>query len=61
MGDHLRKRWLDLGLRQREVAEQLGVDPCTATNWELNRTSPALRYLPRILGLLGFYPSPPVR
>ena len=42
-------RRLDLGLLQREVAQQLGVAPGTATNWELSRTSPALRLLPRIL------------
>jgi DNA-binding XRE family transcriptional regulator len=29
------------------------------TNWELNRTSPALRFLPHIIALLGFDPSPP--
>ena len=46
-----------MGLLQREVAERLGVSYCTVTNWELNRTSPALRCLPRIVGLLGFDPS----
>jgi uncharacterized protein YegP (UPF0339 family) len=41
------ERRLDLGLLQREVAERLGADPCTITNWELKRTKPALRFLPR--------------
>ncbi|MGH7517021.1 MAG: helix-turn-helix domain-containing protein [Gemmatimonadales bacterium] len=59
LGDHLRQRRLNLGLLQREVAERLGVDHCTVTNWELNRSSPALRFVPRIIGLLGFDPSPP--
>jgi transcriptional regulator with XRE-family HTH domain len=59
IGDHLRKRRLDLGLLQREVAERLGVDHCTVTNWELNRTKPALRFLPGIINLLGFDPSAP--
>jgi transcriptional regulator with XRE-family HTH domain len=54
IGDHLRKRRLDLGLLQREVAERLGVDHCTITNWELNRTTPALRFLPGIVRLLGY-------
>ena len=58
IGDHLRKRRLDLGLLQREVAEQLGVDKSTVTNWELNRTTPTLRFSPRIIGLLGFDPRP---
>lgn len=52
IGDHLRKRRLDLGLLQREVAE-------TITNWELNQTKPALQFLPGIIGLLGFDPTPP--
>lgn len=59
IGDHLRKRRLDLGLLQRELAERLGVTESTVTNWELNRTRPALRFMPRILGLLGYLPFPP--
>jgi transcriptional regulator with XRE-family HTH domain len=51
---HLRQRRLELGLLQRELAERLGADPCTVTNWELNRTSPALGFIPRILALVGF-------
>jgi transcriptional regulator with XRE-family HTH domain len=56
IGDHLRKRRLDLGLLQREVAERLGVDQTTVTNWELNRTVPALRFLPGIIRLIGYVP-----
>jgi transcriptional regulator with XRE-family HTH domain len=59
IGDHLRKRRLDLGLLQREVAARLGVDETTVTNWELNRTKPGLRFLPGIINLLGFDPSAP--
>ncbi len=58
IGDHLRKRRLDLGLLQREVAERLGVTESTVTNWELKRTNPALRFLPRIIAQLGFDPRP---
>ena len=54
--DHLRKRRLDLGLLQREVAERLGADPCTITNWELNHTEPELRFLPGIIRFLGYAP-----
>ncbi len=38
---------------QREVVERLGVGEATVTNWELNRTAPALRFLPGIITLLG--------
>jgi transcriptional regulator with XRE-family HTH domain len=54
----LRKRRLDLGLLQREVAARLGVTESTVTNWELNRTSPKIRFLPGIIALLGYDPRP---
>lgn len=41
---------------QREVADRLGIDHCTVTNWELNHTEPALRFLPAIVGFLGYRP-----
>lgn len=56
LGDHLRKRRLDLGLLQREVAEGLGVTESTVTNWELNRTEPELRFIPAIVRCLGYLP-----
>jgi len=58
IGDHLRKRRLDLGLLQREVAERLGVGETTVTNWELNRTTPALQFIPGIIEFLGYAPFP---
>lgn len=57
LGDHIRKRRLDLGLLQQEVAEQLGVTEATIVNWELNHTSPEIRYTPRIIAFLGYDPS----
>ena len=54
LGDHLRKRRLDLGLLQKEVAEQIGANVMTIVNWEKNHTSPALRFVPGIVGFLGY-------
>jgi transcriptional regulator with XRE-family HTH domain len=54
----LRRRRLDLGLFQREVAERLGADPCSVTNWELNQTKPALHFLRGIVRFLGYAPWP---
>ena len=54
IGDHLRKRRLDLGLLQREVAKQIGVTKCTIQYWETNRVAPALRFRPRITSYLGY-------
>jgi len=53
LGDHIRKRRLDLGLLQQEVAEQIDVAEATIVNWELNHTSPEIRYISRIIAFLG--------
>ena len=57
LGDHLRKKRLDLGLLQREVGQKLGVDGCTIYNWENNRTSPNLYSLPKVIRFMGYDPS----
>jgi transcriptional regulator with XRE-family HTH domain len=56
LGDHIKKRRLELGLLQREVAEQIGVGTDTILNWEHNRTRPTLRYLPNVIAFLGYDP-----
>ena len=56
MGDHLRKRRLDLGLRQKDVAKQLGVNKDTIRNWEVGRAAPALWRWPAIIRFLGYVP-----
>jgi transcriptional regulator with XRE-family HTH domain len=43
-------------LLQPELAELLGVDHGTVTNWELSRTAPALQFLPDIVRFLGYAP-----
>jgi len=53
----LRKRRLDQGLLQREVAQRLGVHKTTICNWETNHTSPQLRFIPRIIEFLGYMPD----
>jgi transcriptional regulator with XRE-family HTH domain len=53
VGDRLRKRRLDLGLRQKDVARMLGVDEMTVNNWERKRTKPADRMLPKVKLFLG--------
>ncbi len=56
LGDHLRKRRLDLGLLQKEVALTLGVDKMTINSWETGRYRPQLAILPRIIAFLGYTP-----
>ena len=54
LGDHLRSKRLDLGLEQQDVAQVIGVDTDSITNWELNRHPPAIRYYPKIFEFLGY-------
>ncbi len=56
-GDHIRKRRLDLGLLQKEVAKIIGVSASTITNWEVHRTEPAFWHLPKIITFLGYAPE----
>jgi site-specific DNA recombinase len=59
LGDHLLRRRLVLKLLQREVAEQIGVDKASITNWEGNWSKPGLKYMPAIFRFLGYNPIPP--
>ena len=56
IGDHLRKRRLDLGLLQREAALRIGVDKTTVFNWEAGTASPNLRAIPGLVRFLGYDP-----
>jgi transcriptional regulator with XRE-family HTH domain len=59
LGEHLRRRRLELGLYQKDVAAQIGVTPSTIWNWE-HRWTVDLRYTPRVIAFLGYNPiSPP--
>jgi transcriptional regulator with XRE-family HTH domain len=59
LGDHIRSHRFDLKLLQKQVADQIGVDEATITNWERNASSPAVRFIPAILQFLGYDPLPP--
>jgi transcriptional regulator with XRE-family HTH domain len=58
VGDHLLRRRLVLKLLQREVAAQIGVDKTSVANWESNRSTPAIQYMPAIGRFLGYDPLP---
>jgi len=59
LGDHIRKRRLDLGLLQSEVATGLGVTESCVWNWESNTSTPQWKYLAPIIEFLGYDPLPP--
>ena len=52
----MRKRRLDLGLLQREVAEEIGVTESTIWNWEANHSSPQPRFIPKVISFLDYDP-----
>ena len=56
LGDHLRKRRLDLKILQKDVAQKLGVDEATVYNWETNRTKPNLSVIPKLIDFIGYTP-----
>ena len=58
LGGHIRKRRLDLGLFQRQVADQIGVDTTTIWNWECHKSSPRVHDIPAIIQFLGYQPLP---
>ncbi len=55
IGDHIRKRRMDLGFLQKEVAEIIGVTESSVWNWE-HGTEPELQYYPKIIRFLGYVP-----
>jgi transcriptional regulator with XRE-family HTH domain len=55
LGDHIRKRRLDLGLLQIEVSATIGVSENTVWNWE-HGIEPELIHVPAVLAFLGYVP-----
>ena len=58
LGEHIRKRRLKLGLKQKDVARQLGINTWTVLNWEKGRTEPPIASMPAIVQFLGYDPFP---
>lgn len=55
LGEHIRKRRIELRLLQIEAAAEIGVTESTVWNWE-HGTQPELRYMPKIIRFLGYAP-----
>jgi DNA-binding XRE family transcriptional regulator len=56
IGEHIRKRRLDLNLFQKEVAKIIGVSEDSVTYWETSRSYPQIRHIPSIVSFLGYNP-----
>lgn len=58
MGEHVRKRRLELGLTQKQAAKRLGVNPWTVLNWEKDHTGPPIESMSAIIRFVGYAPFP---
>lgn len=56
LGEHIMRRWLQLRLMQRDVAESIGVTEDSVTGWENGRSVPQIRIYPAIIAFLEYYP-----
>jgi transcriptional regulator with XRE-family HTH domain len=56
LGDEIRKRRLDLNLRQIDVAKIVGCDEMTVVNWEKGYASPRINHMLKVVEFLGFNP-----
>jgi DNA-binding transcriptional regulator YiaG len=52
IGERLKKKRMDMGLFQKDVARIIGVSTDTVVNWEKGRTKPSRNSLDRITQLL---------
>jgi transcriptional regulator with XRE-family HTH domain len=56
IGELLRKRRFDLGIRQLQAAERLMVSQLTLSLWEMDKVYPTWAYQPRLAEYLGYDP-----
>jgi DNA-binding XRE family transcriptional regulator len=56
IGGHLRRRRLELGVLQAQVARKLGVSTVSLSKWECDKTFPTGSYRGRIIAFLGYDP-----
>ncbi len=59
LGEHIRKKRLELGLTQKEVGKIFGVSEEAVYNWESGRSRPDLKLVPKIIKFLGYIPFKP--
>ena len=58
LGEHLRKRRLELKLSQKAAAKRLGISWRTVFNWEKGNSAPAVESIPALIRFLGYDPFP---
>ena len=58
LGEHVRRRRLELGLKQREAAIEIGTSEQAVAQWERGQREPCAPLLPGIIRFLGSDPYP---
>jgi len=61
IGEHLRKRRLDLGLTQKQSARRFGISVTAYNGWEASRIKPGIARWPAVVAFLGDDPNPKPR
>jgi transcriptional regulator with XRE-family HTH domain len=56
LGGEIRKRRLDLNLRQIDVAKIVGCNEMTVVNWEKGHCTPRINHMGKVVDFLGFNP-----
>ena len=57
VGEAIRKRRLDLGIRQVDAARIIGCNVMSVVNWEKGHIQPRVDHMPGIVSFLGFTSS----
>ncbi len=57
LGDHIRRKRLDLNLLQTDAANMVNVDEMTIVGWELNHSRPLATHIPKIIEFLDYVPE----
>lgn len=58
IGEHIKKRRMDLKLLQREAADRMGISPTTLCYWESSGRRPEAHHLRAVHAFLGLDPYP---
>lgn len=58
LGEHLRKRRLELQQTQQQTAAHFGISVTAYNGWEADRIEPNIAKWPAVIGFLGYDPSP---
>lgn len=56
IGEHIRKKRIELKLFQKDLVDLFGVSEDFITYWENNRSTPQIHYYPALIRFLGYCP-----